>query len=196
MPIKLAKFLSIVFEPFTVSLLALLLVINSLNLDFTEKLFWFAAAVVLGGLPPVVVLLYEKKIGKIHDWFMTNRLERRDVLVAWFFGSALFLLFANYFSAPRLLMALSLTLLLLSLLITFATLFWKISVHMVGVSLFVLLLLLVFSANFLWLTILIPLVAWARMTLKAHTLTQVTVGSIVTIVITYVVFSFFGLATF
>ncbi len=193
---KLAEVISVVFEPFTVSFLALLLVVNSLNISFSTKVFWFVSAVLLGGLPPLVVLIYEKRVGKIHDWFMTNRLERRDVQLAWFFGSALFLLFASYFSAPRLLMALSLTLLLLSLLITFATLFWKISVHMVGVSLFVLLLLLVFSANFLFLTVLIPLVAWARMTLKAHTLSQVTVGSIVTIIITYAVFSFFGLATF
>ncbi len=193
---KFAKIISILFEPFSVSFLALLLVVNSLDISFNAKVFWFVFAVLLGGLPPLVVLIYEKRVGKIHDWFMTNRLERRDVQLAWFFGSALFLLFANYFSAPRLLMALSLTLLLLSLLITFATLFWKISVHMVGVSLFVLLLLLVFSANFLWLTILIPLVAWARVSLKAHTLTQVTVGSIVTILITYLVFSFFGLATF
>ena len=64
------------------------------------------------------------------------------------FGSALFLLFASYFSAPRLLMVLSLTLLLLSLLITFATLFWKISVHMVGLV-FCAFVTFGFSANFL-----------------------------------------------
>ena len=196
MPIKLAKLLSIIFEPFTVSFMALLLVVNSLNLNSEGKLFWFITAIVLGGFPPIMVLLYEKKIGKIHDWFMTNRLERRDVLIAWFFGSGLFLIVANLLSAPRLLLALSLTMLLVSLLVTFATFFWKVSVHMVGVNLFVLLLLLVYSANFLWLVILIPLVAWARITLHAHTLSQVTVGSILTIVITYLVFSLFGLATF
>ena len=90
MPIKIAKLLSIVFEPFSVSLLALALIVNRLELDFPTKIFWFVVAVVLGGVPPVAVLIYEKKIGKIHDWFMTNRLERRDVQLAWFFGSGLF----------------------------------------------------------------------------------------------------------
>jgi membrane-associated phospholipid phosphatase len=193
---KIAKIISIVFEPFTVSFLALILVIAQLEVSFEAKVFWFVTAVVLGGLPPLIVLIYEKKIGKIHDWFMTNRLERRDVQFAWFFGSGLFSLVAIWFSAPRLLTALSITLFVLSLVITVATLYWKISVHMVGVSLFVMLLLLVFSASFLWAVVLIPLVAWARVRLKAHTLSQVTVGSIVTITVTLIVFNLFGLATF
>ena len=193
---RLAKIISAVFEPFTISFVALILVISSLNLNLQDKVLWFLIGIVLGGLPPVLVLIYEKKIGKIHDWFMTNRLERKDVQLAWFFGSALFLIVAQFQSAPRLLIALSATMFLISLLITLATFFWKVSVHMVGVTLFVLLMLLIYSPGFLWLVILIPLVAWARMKLKAHTLSQVTVGTIITIVITYTVFSLFGLATF
>lgn len=193
---KIARTISILFEPFTVSFVALFLIISSLNLGIEAKVFWFTTAVVLGGLPPAVILIYEKKIGKIHDWFMSNRLERRDVQFAWFFGSVLFLFTAYLLEAPRLLVALSTTMLLLSFLITIATLFWKVSVHMVGVSLFVLLLLLVYSPSFLWVVILIPVVGWARIKISAHTLTQVTVGSIVTILVTYTVFNFFGLASF
>lgn len=196
MTLKLAKIISVVFEPFSVSFVALFLIVLSLNLKLDEKIIWFSTAVLLGGLPPLLVLIYEKKTGKIHDWFMTNRLERRDVQLAWFFGSALFLVVAYLFTAPRLLLALATTLLLISLLITVATLYWKVSVHMVGVSLFVLLLLLVFSASFLWAASFIALVAWARVRLGAHTLSQVTVGSILTILITYAVFYTFGLATF
>lgn len=191
-----AQIISVVFEPFTVSFVALFLVISSLNLNLESKVFWFFTAIILGGLPPALILIYEKKIGKIHDWFMSNRLERRDVQFAWFFGSALFLAAAYFLDAPRLLIALSLTMLVLSLLITIATLFWKVSVHMVGVSLFVLLLLLVYSSSFLWLVVLIPLVGWARIKISAHTLTQVTVGSMVTILVTYLVFNLFGLASF
>jgi membrane-associated phospholipid phosphatase len=193
---RFAKIISAVFEPFTVSFVALVLVLSSLDLNLSTKLVWFFTALILGGLPPVLVLIYEKKIGKIHDWFMTNRLERRDVQLAWFFGSALFLITAQFLAAPRLLLALSVTMLLISLLITLATFFWKVSVHMVGVTLFVLLMLLIYSPSFLWLVVLIPVVAWARIKLKAHTITQVTVGTIITIIITYAVFSLFGLATF
>lgn len=196
MLIKIAKIISIFFEPFTVSCVALVVVITNLNTSIELKIFWFLTAVFLAGVPALMVLIYEKKTGKIHDWFIRDRKERRDVQIAWFLGSALFFVATLVFHGPRLLEALALTLLLVSLLITIATIYWKISVHMVGVSLFVLIFLLVYSSSFLWLAILIPLVGWARVKLGAHTLTQVTVGSLLTILITYLVFSQFGLATF
>lgn len=193
---KFAIYISRLFEPFSLSFVALILIINHLGTSLNEKVFWFATAVILGGFPPLAVLVYEKKIGKIKDWFISNRLERRDVHFAWFFGSGLFSLVVYVFNGPKLLLALSLTLLIISFIVTLTSMYWKISVHMVGVSLFVLILLLVYSASLLWIAFLIPLVAWARVKVKAHTLTQVTVGSIVTLLVTYSVFKFFGLANF
>ena len=193
---KLAQTISIAFEPFTVSFIALVLVTLQLPLSAAANLRWFLVAAALGGLPPTLVYLYERKTGKIHDWFITNRLERKDVQLAWFIGSGLFFLVALFFEAPRLLLALSLTLVWLSLLITIISFYWKVSVHMVGVTLFVMILLLSYSVNFWWLLLLLPLVAWARVNLGHHTLSQVTVASLMTVVVTYFVFNLFGLATF
>ena len=193
---KLAQTISIAFEPFTVSFIALVLVTLQLPLSAAANLRWFLVAAALGGLPPTLVYLYERKTGKIHEWFITNRLERKDVQLAWFIGSGLFFLVALFFEAPRLLLALSLTLVWLSLLIMIISLYWKVSVHMVGVTLFVMILLLSYSVNFWWLLLLLPLVAWARVSLGHHTLSQVTVASLMTVVVTYFVFNLFGLATF
>ncbi len=193
---KIAQLISICFEPFTVSFFALLIVCSQLPLSIEAKAGWFALAVLLGGLPPILVYLYERKSGKIHDLFITNRAERRDVQLAWFFGSGIFFLVALVFDAPRLLLALSLTLVILSLLLTVVSNYWKISVHMVGVTLFVMVLLLSTSVNFFWFLLLIPLVAWARVSLGQHTLSQVTGGTVLTVLITYLVFNLFGLASF
>lgn len=193
---RFAQAVSIIFEPFTVSFIALILITSQLDLPTNEKVTWFFVATALGGLPPALVLFYEKRIGKIKDWFITNRLERRDVHLAWFFGSVAFVVLAIFLHAPRLLVALSVDLMLLSLAIGAISPFWKISVHMVGVTLLFLILLLVYSSAYLWLGLLLPLVAWARVNLGHHTLTQVTIGTILTIGITYVVFSLFSLATF
>lgn len=193
---RLAQIISICFEPFTVSFVALTLVTLKLPLISEAKIIWFAIAILLGGLPPTAVYLYERKTGRIHDWFITSRVERKDVQLAWLLGSGLFFLTALFFDAPRLLLALSLTLVWISLLITLVSLFWKISVHMVGVTLFVMVLLLTYSATYFWALSLLPLVAWARIKLGHHTLSQVTVATILTIVVTYFVFSLFSLATF
>ncbi len=193
---KFAQIVSFAFEPFTVSFVALVLVTLQLALSTEAKAGWFLVAVIFGGLPPVLVYLYERKTGQIHDLFITNRVERRDVQLAWFLGSGLFFLVALFFEAPRLLLALSLTLVWLSLLITIISFYWKVSVHMVGVTLFVMILVLSYSVNFWWLLVLLPLVGWARIRLGHHTLSQVTVACLLTIIVTYFTFNLFGLATF
>lgn len=196
MLINFAKYISYIFEPFTVSFLTLLIVVSSFEMGLVNKLQWLALAIVIMGLPPIVVYFYEKTTGKIKDWFMTNRAERKDVQLAWFFGAAGFSLLAWYFEAPRLLLALGLTLLCLSLFISLINLYWKISVHMMGVSLFVMVAVFVYSSALAWLVLLIFLVGWARIKLGAHTFLQASLGAILTIVVFYTVFGIFGLVTF
>ncbi len=187
-----AKYISYIFEPFTFSFLTLLLVITNLDLNLSDKSLWLILAIVLMGLPPLWVYFYEKRIGKIKDWFMTNRVERRDVQFAWFFGALLFSLTAGFFEAPRLLLALALTIFTLSLFISLITLYWKISVHMMGVTLFVTVAVLVQSPSLAWLFLLVPLVAWARIRLKAHTYLQAALGTLLTFTATYFTFTILG----
>jgi len=193
---RLAFFVSVIFEPFLVTFLSWILIVAALEALTIEKMLWLLLVVIVSGLPPILILLYEKSTGKVTSWFLTQRLERRDIEAAWFLGSFLLSLGFWLLDAPRLLLAASVTLFLLSLGVTVVNFFWKISVHMVGVSFFVMMLLLVYSPGWLWLTLLLPVVAWSRIRLGHHTLTQVTVGTIVTILITYFSFSLFGLATF
>jgi membrane-associated phospholipid phosphatase len=167
------------------------LVVNSLDLDILGKAFWLGLSVATMGFPPILVYLYEIKSGKIKDWFMTNKKERRDVQIAWFLGAVLFTAFAWIMTAPEVLLVLALILLVLSLIFTTINFFWKISVHMMGVTLFTMMATLVYSVNFIWLFLLVFLVGWARIKLGAHSTLQVFIGAIVTVKITFVIFNLF-----
>ncbi len=193
---KITLWISYISEPFFTSSLAFGLVLLKLDVSDSEKITWGLLALFFGALPPILVFLYEKKMGKIKDWMITNRLERRDVHLAWIFGSALLSLVYWQLAAPRLLIAFTLSIFVLSIVITLATFLWKISVHIVGVTMLVLTLLLVYSSTYLFGVIIIILVAWARIYLGHHTLSQVTAASILTILVIYFVFGQFGLATF
>ena len=193
---KTALWISYISEPFFTSSLAFGLVLLRLDSNYSEKITWGLLALFFGALPPILVFLYEKKMGKIKDWMITNRLERRDVHLAWISGSALLSIVYWQLAAPRLLIAFTLSIFMLSIVITLATFLWKISVHIVGVTMLVLILLLVYSSTYLFGVLLIIFVAWARIHLGHHTLSQVTTASILTIVVIYVVFSQFELATF
>ena len=193
---KVALWISYITEPFLTSFLAFGLVLYSLDVLFSEKIVLGIIAFVLGATPPTAVFLYEKRRGKIKDWFITTRIERRDVHLAWVFGSAFISLIFWQLEVPRLLLATTFSLLLLSVVITLSTFVWKISVHIVGITFLILILLLVFSSNYLPLVLIIGLVAWTRIYLGHHTLSQVSVASILTILVVYYVFNIFGLATF
>ena len=193
---RFSLWVSYISEPFLTSSLAFGLILLRLDLGDNERITWGLLAVFFGALPPVLVFLYEKKIGKIKDWMITSRLERRDVHLAWIFGSVLLSLAYWQLAAPRLLVAFALSIFVLSIVITLATFLWKISVHIVGVTMLILILLLVYSSTYLFGVLLIALVAWARIYLGHHTLSQVTAAAIITILVIYVVFSQFGLATF
>lgn len=193
---RIAKFLSAIFEPYTVGSFTLLLILSKVESSNQEKLIWLLVAFFVGVLPPLLVLIYEKRTGRISDWFMSIRKERRDVQLAWVAGSSFFTALALIYALPRLIQALSLSFFLLSLAITMINFYWKISVHTAMITLAVLVLVLSYSSGFVFLVILIFLVAWARIRLGAHTLSQVSAAALLTILITYFWFNLFGLATF
>jgi len=191
-----AEWTSYIFEPFFTSALSFLLVLLKSDALLGSKFSWGLLALLCGAVPPLAVYFYEKKVGKIKDLFITNRVERRDVYLAWLVGSAVLAFLLWSFGVPRLILATTVSLLVISLLVTVTTLLWKISAHVVGVTFLVLVLLLVYSSSFLPLVLLIGLVAWARIYLGHHTLSQVTAASMITIIVVYSVFNLFDLATF
>jgi membrane-associated phospholipid phosphatase len=192
----IARIVSSALEPYTVGTLTLLLIMTKIDQTNQAKITWLLVAFFVGVLPPLIVLVYEKRSGKISDWFMSVREQRRDVQLAWVFGSGVFTALALIYGLPRLISALSLSFFFLSLAITVITFYWKISVHTAIISLSVLALLLSYSSDLTFLVVLIFLVAWARIRLGAHTLSQVSGGALLAILITYFWFNFFGLATF
>ncbi|HEX7456743.1 MAG TPA: hypothetical protein VF303_04795, partial [Candidatus Nanoarchaeia archaeon] len=77
-----------------------------------------------------------------------------------------------------------------------ATASLKISVHSELITTFVMTAILTVSVSLIYLAVLILLVAWARLRLKAHSVSEVSFGTMLAILVVYFVFSVFGLATF
>lgn len=187
---------SLIFEPFLVGFLAIVAVIFTSGESFSSSIFWLVLSVVVAGLPPLLVLIYEKRKGMISDWFIVKREERRDVQLAWSGGSLLLTAGVYLLAGPRVLLAVSLDLFILALLFTLINLRLKISIHASVVTLLVLCLLLFGSLEFYPAILLIPLVAYSRWYLHKHTLTQLTTAVLLTLVVTLAVFRVFGLVVF
>lgn len=147
-------------------------------------------AVVLGiptiAVAPIVMVLYSFKKGYVD--LHVSQGERRPI----FFIPAL----AAYISAAvvflslkcKILYLLSVAYLSVSLIVLLVTLFWKISIHMAGLTGPITALTLVLGANYALLYLLALPLGWARTELEAHTMPEVVSGAVVGIGVTALVY--------
>lgn len=192
---RLALIISHLFDPVLVGLTTLFLVINATTLNNQEKLGWYTIVALTAFIPPVGLLLYERGAGKISDWFITNRNQRKDILLMALFSNLVLVAVTFLFSAPTLLYVFAVISLLINMVTYFITVYlnFKISVHAIATTVLVLVLLLIYSPN-LWAgTGLIPVVAWARWRVKGHSLSELSSGVFLAVLVTLFVFKIFAL---
>lgn len=125
---------------------------------------------------PALVVIVLKKMGKVSDYDISKRENR--VLpfligVAGYFLGALALYLLN---APPIIVGFMLCYAINTALIFFITLVWKISVHVTSLGGPIAAMTYVFGLQSLWLLLLMPPLAWARVKLKAHTPMQTIAG--------------------
>mgnify|MGYP001024343891 FL=1 len=136
---------------------------------------------------PIVMVLYFFKKGYVD--LHVSQGERRPM----FFIPAL----AAYMSAAvvflslncKILYLLSVSYLSMSLIVLLVTLFWKISIHMAGLTGPITALTLVLGANYALLYLLALPLGWARTELEAHTVPQVLSGAVVGVGVTALVYA-------
>jgi len=123
---------------------------------------------------------------------LTKREDRPLPFVATSFFLFLGTIFSLYFANP-LFFKLHFLLFILSCTTLLITLFFKISGHMIMNTAFILILNFLFGWTLLWLVLLIPLIAFARLYLKAHTKWEVLAGTIVGFLEPYLLLKIFKL---
>lgn len=182
--IRLAHLISLSFDPIIISTLSLFLIISQVEKDLVKVLLWFGLVLIVGILPPLIFLAYEKKKGRVTDWFLYNRKERIPIYVASLISLSTTVLLIWWLEGPINLLIFSLTSLLNALVLGVATyLGHKVSVHTSAVTFFVLVLLLVVDWSYWPALLLIPIVAWSRAKLKKHTWPQLVAGVTITLVV-------------
>jgi hypothetical protein len=147
-------------------------------LTYLTRDAWIAGAtgVLLYAVMPGGLLVYLHRAGYITDLYPDQRGERASLLVlgalCYFFGYGVLV----WLRAPVFMLVAGCAFGLNTVLVLWINRYWKISIHAVGVSGGVSVLMLAGGAT-LWPTLItLPLVAWARLRLRAHTPAQVTAG--------------------
>ncbi|MFZ2024797.1 MAG: hypothetical protein WAV51_00745 [Microgenomates group bacterium] len=172
-----ALVISRVFEPLVLFIFILVMVFVRAKLPLATALWQGGIILFVIILPPILLLIRALKQKKISNWDMSDRKQRVGALVVFlgFFAFGIFLL--SLFREP-VITNFFLYMFGVFLLFFLVTLRYKMSGHLTGAAIWV------FSVSswFGWYTTLLfmilPLLAWSRVTLKRHTLGQVLLGTV------------------
>jgi membrane-associated phospholipid phosphatase len=189
--VEFAKALSTIFNPFICA--AALFIIVSHAYSASTKEFWVLSAlsVTLFAVLPLLVLVFLYVTGRISDFDMTDRFEREKIFLVLVVIDLLAAAGMTIGGAPVQIIAIAWGYWGTALGTMIITRYWKISTHAVGIAGPFAVMFVLFKLQPLPYAALVPLVCWARVYLRAHTLAQVLVGCALALVSVVVFFRLF-----
>jgi membrane-associated phospholipid phosphatase len=173
----LARILSTIFNPFLTAL-ALFVIFSHARSNDTDD-FWrlLFLSTFFTSLGPMLFIFWLYATDRVSDLDMSIREEREQVFGAFvvFYLLGTVVLWLTH--SPTLLIATLAGYTLATIIVQYITRYWKISTHALGITAPLVSLSLIYGRQPLPFLILIPMVCWARVYLKAHTIAQVIAGS-------------------
>ena len=189
---RLAFVVSALFSPFITSTVFGLLSIAVISHNDPERFLKIALFIALIVGVPFISILLGRRQGKITDWHIMEREQRMGPFIAATFGAFVLFLAFRFLHVSRSLQAMSLALLVSGLVFSFITNYWKISIHAAAYAGGVLILSLVSSRpGLLLLELGLPLIIWARLKRKRHSIWQGLGAVLVVCLCIWAVFRFY-----
>ncbi|WP_174589851.1 hypothetical protein [Methanocella conradii] len=179
---KLARAVSNIAQAPIISIPAFGL-INYFSLDFYGFVFMTSLCILFAGvLPVLVVMLWSRNKKSESDLPQKEDRIAPLVIVITIYLAGTAALYAA--GAPLLSTALMFCYFSNTLIVFFINIFWKISIHSMGVMGPTVALIFAFGAPGAFLGLVLPVVMWSRIYLKKHTISQVIMGALLGFVLT------------
>jgi membrane-associated phospholipid phosphatase len=175
----LARFISNFISPPLVGILTAIAFIYYTVPQPQTVLFWLAWALPLICLPPLAYVIWLVRTGELADIHMPDRSSRIKPLTVILGWSIISLLTLHFLGAPAVLILVMVATMAYMMVMSAVTLFWKISFHSSAVAAAASVGLVASGLTTGWTLsalMLIPIVGWARVRLRRHTLSQVLAG--------------------
>jgi membrane-associated phospholipid phosphatase len=175
--VDLARIFSTVCNPFVTAIVLYVILAHAYAKDTITFWLWLFVSAFWGAGFPMLYVFQLYWTGRISDLDMSVREERESVfsifVISYFLGTVT--LYAIH--APTILLATMAGYTGASFIVQSITHYWKISTHAMGITAPLVALVVLYGQQPLPFTILIPIVGWSRVYLKAHTVAQVLAGT-------------------
>jgi len=188
---RIANLISNILNPFLVSLILILLLSFGATSSILDALKWALVLTAFSVVPVYLAIIYLVRSGRLDNVFTNVRRQRTKIYLlagGWAVVGCVVLL---YLKAPPRLLAVSVAGFLTAIIFMCINLWWKISLHTAFIAASVTLLVILYGWVAVVAIVLLPLMFWARMELKRHSLAQVVAGALLSTLIVAVVFRIF-----
>jgi membrane-associated phospholipid phosphatase len=186
-----ARIFSTVCNPFLTSLLAFVILAGARSRTNSDYWILLANSVLFTSIGPMLYVFWLYATDRISDLDMSNREERERVFVVFVIFFVLGTIDLWLIGAPAIITASMAGYAVSALVVQWITRYWKISTHALGITAPLIALCVIYGPRPLPFLVLIPIVCWARVYLRAHTVLQVIAGVALATVSTFTVFRLF-----
>jgi len=144
-------------------------------------------------MPVFGIIFYLVRSRKLENTFINARKQRTKIYLLAGTCVAIGYIILPYLEAPKELIATFVAGLSGVFVFMCVNFFWKISLHTALITAAVTVLIILYGSKAAVTVVVVPLVGWARIELKQHTLAQVIAGALLAALIVFVVFYLSGL---
>ncbi len=191
----LARILSTIFNPFLTALALFVILAHASARDTLDFWWLLVLSTFFTSIGPMLYVFWLYGTDRISDLDMSVRHEREAMFGAFVVFYLLGTIVMWVAHAPRLMIAAMAAYTVSTLVVQYITRYWKISTHAIGITAPLVALTLLYGSQTLPFLVLIPMVCWARVYLKAHTVLQVIAGVALATVSTVLFFHLFHVRT-
>ena len=175
---RIAKLVSNILNPFLMGMILILSASFSGGLNTRESIKWALILIALNVLPVFLFIVWLVRHNKLDGIFINIRKQRLKIYllgIALVGASCIILL---CFETPPMLLALFVAFFSVGVVFMCINNWWKVSVHTASTASAVTALLIIYGLRAMIFLMLVPLVAWARVELGNHSLSQVVAGAL------------------
>ena len=171
------QIISYVLNPLLMLLiLPYLLILKTTNNEQTALIWTLYTLIFLAAL--AIYILYEVKRGVFSDLDISRRDQRPPLFHLALFLTVVYLVGLYFFAAPRILYVLALGMLIGICAVSIINRRIKASIHVGTIASLLVAVAMIYKGYYFLLLLLIPLVGWARVQIKKHTIPEVLVGGV------------------
>lgn len=157
-----------------------------------EAISWAFLCLLFGTVVPYLYIWFLHKKKEINDMHISEKEDRIKPLVVACVSYIIFFIILYVLEGPLFLKSIFAVIIVSTIILTIITYFWKICLHASGITFTVITFNILFGKWMLLMIPLIPLIGWARVRIKKHTVNQVILGAGITAIVTFLIYYNYG----